>query len=354
VAGGVLLVYAFRLDRFGVPIVGDLPQGLPRFSLPPFDPGRLGILFPTALTILFVGFMESIAVAESIAVKEKYKIDSNLELKGLGLANIISSLFSGYPVTGGFSRTAVNYQAGARSGLASLFTALFVILTLLFLTSLFYYLPKAVLAAIIMVAVTSLINLKEAKRLFRVRRIDGWTLVFTFGLTLILGSRYGILFGMAFSLIVFIWRSAHPHTAELGYLEKEKVFRNVKRFPEAKTYPGVLILRVDASLYFANMAFLENLLRKSIVERPETRWIVLDLSGVNDIDAVAIDTLEGIMRDYQERRIRFLFAGMKGPVRDLVARAEWEEKYGRSIAYVSLEQALQDIGFAREDRPRAS
>lgn len=158
VAVSALTVYLLQLHRLGVKIVGHVPQGLPGFSLPPLRLDSTGILLPTALTVLFVGFMESIAIAESIAAKERYKIDSNLELKGLGLANVVSSLFSGYPITGGFSRTAVSYQAGARTPLASIFTALIVILTILFLTPLFYYLPNAVLAAIIMVAVVGLVD----------------------------------------------------------------------------------------------------------------------------------------------------------------------------------------------------
>ncbi len=345
VAGSVLLVGFLRLDRMGVKIVGDVPRGLPGLSLPALRPESFGILLPTALTVLFVGFMESIAVAESIAAKERYKIDSNLELKGLGLANIVSSFLSGYPVTGGFSRTAVNYQAGARTPFASIFTALIVILTIVLLTPLFYHLPNAVLAAIIMVAVIGLIDVRDAKHLFRVKKIDGWTFLLTFIATLVFGSQKGILMGVAFSLLVFIWRSSHPHTAEIGYLEKEGVFRNVNRFPEAKTFPEVLILRIDASLYFANMAFCENLLRKKIADEPDLKWILIDLSGVNDIDAVAIDTLEELMEDYQEKGIDFLFAGMKGPVRDLVARAGWNEKYGKRIQYFSIKHALQVIGM---------
>jgi SulP family sulfate permease len=344
VAGSALVVDVLRLDGLGVNIVGHVPKGLPALSLPAIRLDSLGMLLPTALTVLFVGFMESIAVAESIAAKERYKIDSNLELKGLGLANIVSSVVSGYPVTGGFSRTAVSYQAGARTGLASIFTAVILILTILFLTPLFYYLPNTVLAAIIMVAVIGLIDVRGAKHLLQVKKIDGWTFLLTFIATLALGSQRGILTGMAFSLLVFIWRSSHPHTAEMGYLEKEDIFRNLERFPEAKTFPEVLILRIDASLYFANMAFFENLLRKRIVDGPDVKWILIDLSGVNDIDAVAIDALEEIMKDYQEKGINFVFAGMKGPVRDLVDKAGWNTKYGQRIKYLSIKQALRGIG----------
>jgi len=345
VAGSTLLVYALRLDRWGVPIIGNVPKGLPTFSLPAFSFESLRLLFPSALTILFVGFMESISVAKTIAAREKYKIDSNQELKGLGLSNIVASFFSAYPVTGGFSRTAVNYEAGARTGLASVISAALIILVLYFFTPLFHYLPKCVLASIVIVAVIGLIDVKQAKHLFKVKKADGWTLALTFVITLAVGSEQGILIGMAFSLLVFIWRSSHPHTAELGYVEQEDVFRNIKRFPEVKTYPEALILRVDASLYFANMGFFEDRLRKSLTERPEVKWVIIDLSGVNDIDAVAIDALEDVIENYHEKGIQFLFTGMKGPVRDLVAKAGWEEKYGERIKHPSIQHALQSIGL---------
>jgi SulP family sulfate permease len=350
VVGTTLAVYLFGLDRLGVRIVGPVPQGLPGLSVPAFELDVLGRLVPTAVAILFVGFMESIAIAESIATRERYAIDSNRELEGLGLANLVGSFFSGYPVTGGFSRTAVNYQAGARTDLASTISAVFVIITVLFFTSLFRYLPKAVLAAIVMVAVMDLIDVREARDLFHVKRMDGWTMTITFIATLAWGSQKGILLGVAFSLLVFIWRSAHPHTAEIGYMRDDDIFRDVKRFPQAERFPGVLILRIDASLYFANMAFLERFIRRSIVERPEVSRVVLDLSGVNDIDAVAIRRLEGIIDDYQERGIEFVFAGMKGPVRDLVARAGWEKKYGEHIRPVSVKRFLEELELIKESR----
>jgi len=341
VVAGILLVYFLRLDRAGVNIVGKVPRGLPGISIPRFQVQSMISLFPTALTILFVGFMESIAVAELIASRERYRIFPNRELASLGLANLAAAFFSGYPVTGGFSRTAVNYQAGARTPLASVITALLILLTLLVLTPLFYYLPSAVLAAVIAVAVLGLVNLKEAVRLYRVKKTDAATLFITFLLTLVLGIEKGIICGVLFSLGVFIWRSSHPHTAELGFLEKEGVFRNVKRFPDASIFPGYLILRIDASLYFANMAFIEDCLRHALEERPDLECVIFDLSGVNDMDAVAAGIMEELMEQYSNRGIRFLFAGMKGPVRDLVARAGWREKYGDKIEHLSIEHALK-------------
>ena len=346
---GTLLAQALRLDHMGLKIVGEVPRGLPRFSLPPFSMESVKQLFPLALTLLFVGFMESISIAKSIAAKEKCKVDSNQELKALGLANVTASFFSGYPVTGGFSRTAVNYQSGAKTGLASFITVGVILLILLFFTPLFHFLPNAVLASIVMVAVIGLVDIREAKHLFRIKKIDGWMWVVTFGATLVLGSDQGILLGVVFSLIVFIWRSAHPHTAELGYIENEGVFRNLQRYPEALTYPGILILRVDASLYFANMSYLEDLLRRSITGRPELKWVILDFSGVNDIDDVAIDTLEGMMEHYEMQRIRFLIANMKGPVRDLVTRAGWGDRYGQHVTYPSIQRALEDVERMSKD-----
>jgi SulP family sulfate permease len=340
---GTLVVYLFKLPDAGVKTVGNVPGGLPGFSLPRFEPAQWIKLFPTALAIVFVGYMESISVARYVAAKEKYEVDANSELRGLGLANIISSLFSGYVVTGGFSRTAVNYQAGAKTGLASIITAVIVMLTLLILTPLFYYLPNTILAAIIIVAVAGLIDLKEPIRLFRIKPADGLTLLLTFVCTLGLGIEWGILIGAVFSLGLFIRRSAHPYIAQLGYLESEDVFRNIERYPEAQTYPDILIFRVDASLYFANMRFVEDRLRQWIERNSKLKWVLFDFSGINDIDAVAVSTVENIIKAYSERGIRFAFCCMKGPVRDLVAKAGWDEKYGEYIGHRSLQQALKRI-----------
>jgi sulfate permease, SulP family len=347
-----VLTYLLGLPAKGVAIVGSVPAGLPTPSLPMLDGPAISALMMTALTISFVGFMESVAVAKSIATRERYRIDPDAELKGLGLANVAAGVFSGYPVTGGFSRSAVNYQAGARTGLASLVTAGLILLTLFAFTSLFYYLPSAVLAAIVIVAVYGLIDVREARHLFRLKRVDGWTLVLTFAATLLIGIEQGILIGVAFSLLIFIWRSAYPHAARLGYLARERVFRNVERFPEVETYPGTLILRIDASLYFANMSFLENSLRSAMVERPEFRNIILDFSGVNDMDAVAVETLELLMHEMALQEITVSVAAMKGPVRDITSRAGWPEKFGERTGYFSIERALEAAGLW-EERPVA-
>ena len=350
---GTLAAALLRLDQHGVKIVGAVPHGLPGLTLPGLKLAQARALLPAAATIVFVGFIESIAVAEAIATKERYRIDANQELRALGLANIATSLFGGYAVTGGFSRTAVNYQAGARTGLASLVTAAIVLLTLLVLTPLFHYLPNAVLAAIVMVAVAGLVDLRTPRRLFRLKKSSSYPLAAAFVGTLVLGVEGGVALGVALSVLLFVWRSAHPHSAELGFLPHEGVFRNVARYPQAQTTPDVLILRVDASLYFANMSFLEDLLRERVHAKPHLHWVLMDLSGVNDMDACALDALERLMEAYEEVHVRFAFAGMKGPVRDLVERAGWPAKFGRRVAYLSLPQALEGIRAEEAATPGA-
>ena len=356
VALGTLLTYAFGLHDRGLAIVGEVPGGLPDFVFPALDGGAVLALLPTALTIAFIGYVEAFAVARSIAAREGYGIEADKEFKGLGLSNIAASLFSGYPVTGGFSRSAVNHGAGARTQLAGIVTAVLVLTALAAFTPLFYYLPNAVLSAIVIVAVYGLIDIKTPVRLFGLKPIDGWTLVVTFAATLVVGVKWGVPVGVAFSLMVFVWRAAYPHTARLGYLPEEGVFRNLDRFPEARTFPGTVILRVDASLYFANMTFLGSLLRDAVSEDPGVRRIVLDFSGVNSMDAVAVETMEGLIEELELRRVSVHVAAMKGPVRDVAARAGWPRKFGPAVDHLSLEETLEFLGVCEPLRgvpPRA-
>ncbi|MFW6169845.1 MAG: SulP family inorganic anion transporter [Planctomycetota bacterium] len=338
-----IAVWLLGLDAHGVAVVGSVPQGLPDLSFPVADAETFASLVPIALAIAFVGYLESIAIAQSIAAHEKYRVDSDRELRALGLANMAGAFFSGYPVAGGFSRTAVNYTAGAKTLLASLITSGVIVLTLLLLTPLFYYLPKAVLAAVVVVAVAGLINVPEGVRLFQLKWADGVCFLVTFIATLTVGVERGVLAGVVLSLLLFIWRSAHPHMAELGYVAKEGLFRDGSRYGDAKTFPQVLMVRVDASLYFANAQFVESRLRQWLAERNEVEWVLLDMSGVNDIDAAAIATFEELMGDFRARGVRFAFARTKGPVRDLIARAGWTSEPARCVQYASLEQALQEI-----------
>ncbi|MFT5141478.1 MAG: SulP family sulfate permease [Rhodothermales bacterium] len=304
-----------------VSIIGAIPAGLPSASIPSLAMTDVRALLPSALVIALVGYMESIAIAKSMATRHRYKVDADSELRALGLANVVGAFFQAFPTTGGLSRTAVNEQAGARTPLAGLIAATVVALVLLFLTPLFYYLPKAVLGAIILVAVAGLFDTRELRRLLKVSRVDFGVAVLTLTTTVLAGVETGILLGVAFSLAVVVQRSSRPHTAVLGRLAGTRAFRNIKRHPEAETVAGVLLFRVDASLYFANTDFVSNQILALVDSAPETHLLVLDLYAVNQIDSTAAHGLEEILRVLSERGVDTVFSGLKGPVRDVLERA---------------------------------
>ena len=334
-------VWILSLSDQGVDIVGGVPEGLPALSFPMLSWADLQALLPTALAISLVGFMESIAVAKVYASKNKYEIDANQELIGLGLANILGSLFQSFPTTGGFSRTAVNAQAGARTQVASLVTAGIIGLTLLFLTPLFYFLPKAVLAAIVMVAVFGLIDWKEARYLWRVDRKDFALMMLTFAATLALGIEQGILVGVIASLIVVVYQSSQPHIAIEGRLPGTNTYRNIKRNPEAYTESGVVIFRMDASLYFANISYFKDRLRDITSQEDPLKTLVLNFFPVNRMDSSAAHSLREIILDYQATGTHVCFVGVKGPVLDLMKKSGLYELIGPSNFYHEVHDAVQ-------------
>lgn len=345
VAAGTILAWQLGLHDRGVDIVGDIPRGLPRPTLPEVTSEALVKLMPAVVSITLIGYIEAVSVGKTIAAREKERIDSNQELTALGLANVSAAFFSGFPVSASLSRTAVNYQSGARSQVSSMIGAFLIVLTLLFLTPLFYYLPKAVLAAIIMVAVSGLITTREIRRYYQIRRLDGITLALTFIATLALGVEYGILIGVVFSLLVFIWHSADAQPVEVGYLESQGAFRSLARFPEGRIYEGTLILRIDAPLYFANVEMLERNIEAAVTSRPNLTHIILNCTGVADIDAVAVEMFEGMIRNYKAAGIQILFAGVRGNVRDVLARAGWDRRFPDVIQYPTVQIALESIGL---------
>ena len=335
-----LFVSLLGLAEQGVRTVGPVPPGLPLPRLPDAPMAAILDLLPIALTIAFVGFMESVAVARALAAKDGERIDADRELAGLGLANLAAGLLAAFPVTGGFSRSAVNHQAGARSGLASVVSALLVALTLLALTPLFRDLPQAALAALVIVAVAGLIDTTEPRHLWRVRRSDAASLAVTFLATLLIGVEPGILIGVAFSLAVFVWRSAFPHVAVMGRLDEQGVWRNVERYPDVRLSQQLVVLRPDASLYFANATYLRDVVERALAERAEAAGLVLDLSAVNDVDAVGLGALEVLMAELDQRGLEVHLAGMKGPVRDVAAKAGWAERYAGRAFHLSIDRAV--------------
>ena len=340
VALATLGVWWMALPESGVRIVADVPGGLPGFMLPALDWNDVTALIPTALAISLVGFMESIAVAKVYASKNRYRIDANQELIALGMANIGGSLFQSFPTTGGFSRTAVNAQAGASTQIAALVTVAIIGLTLLFLTPLFYYLPNAVLAAIVMVAVFGLIDWKEARYLWKVDRKDFALMILTFIATLGLGIEQGILVGVAASLILVVQQSSRPHTAIEGRLPGTDTYRNISRNPDAVQEPGVTVFRLDASMYFANANHFKDSLRDIARNHASLQALVLDFFPVNRIDSSAVHTLKEIALGMAERNVRIYFAGVKGPVFDVMKKAGFVDIIGKEHFFHEVHHAV--------------
>ncbi|PSL47077.1 SulP family sulfate permease [Salsuginibacillus halophilus] len=340
---GIGVTYMLNLPEAGVEIVGDVPSGLPPLSLPVIDLAVITALLPSAITISIIGYAESYAMAKILASRDKYRIEPNHELKGLGLANGAAAFTSGMPVTGGFSRSAVNYDSGAKTGLASIVTAVLILLTLLFLTPVFYYLPQAALAAIILAAVYKLIDVKEAVHLWKVKRSDAYVLIITFTATLMFGIELGLLIGVLFSLTVYLWKSGNPHMTELRYVEDEDIYRNPDRFPDGKAIPGVLIYRIDAPLYFANATGVEERLNEALKEHRDIKWLVLDFSGVNDMDGIAADELREWMQEWNNQGVRILIAEAIGPVRDVLELDGFYDTFGHDVAWKDLHHAVHWI-----------
>jgi sulfate permease, SulP family len=360
-----LLVWLLGLDAAGVAIVGEVPRGLPRPGLPRVDLEVARELLVTAVTIAFVSFMEAISVAKAVASwaakpgpdgreREVAKVEPNRELIGLGAANLLGSVVRGYPVAGGLSRTAVNVQAGARTGLAGIITALVVVATLLVLTPLFFYLPKAALAAIVMTAVFGLIDVAMVRRLWKVERNDLAMLLLTFIATLALGIMQGILVGVAASIVWFVARQTRPHTAVLGRLPGTTVYRNVDRFAEAERVPGVIVIRVDAQFYFGNVDFLERkieaLLESAAARGETTRAIVIDACAINRLDSSADAALHELESSLRERGIELYFASVKGPVRDMMQRSGLHERLGEGRFWMTVHDAV--LAALHRDRDR--
>jgi SulP family sulfate permease len=342
---GVLITSLAGLDALGVRIVGEVPSGLPAFRLPAFSLDSFQALLPIALAISLVGFMESIAVAKAIQAKHKnYKIDANQELIGLGMANVAGSMFQAFPTTGGFSRTAVNDQAGAQTGMASILSAGLIAVTLLFLTPLFHDLPKAILASVIMVAVFGLIDVAEVGRLWKTDRRDFAALIVTFVATLALGIEQGILFGVALSLGLVIYQTTRPHFAVLGRLPGTKIWRNVERFPEVETQDDVLVVRPDARLYFANVAYVRDRVEAEIDRRGDVlRHIVVDSSSIGSVDSSAVHMIHDLVEEMKERGMDFRFVGLVGPVRDAFERHGLFESIGESHFHVRICDAVSAL-----------
>jgi SulP family sulfate permease len=351
VVAATLIVTIADLTSKGVATVGSIPDSLPMFALPDLGGGAIADLLPTALVITLVGFMESIAVAKVYARRHRYDVEANRELVALGASNVTAGLFGGYPVTGGFSRTAVNDSAGAKTPLASVITAAIVLITIALLTPLFENLPKAALGAIIIVAVVNLVDIAEMRHIAAVKRTDLVGLSVAFFATLILGIEVGIAVAVVASMLVVFARMSKPHTAVLGRIPGTTSWRNLERFPDAETISGIDVIRIDAALSFVNAQHVKRLLgdrAARLVDEP--RALVLDCSGINDIDATGAETLAEVLTDLDESPVVLHLCDVKGPVRDVLRRAGlWDRLNGR--IHATAHQAAEFITGSAEPAP---
>ncbi|WP_375186422.1 SulP family inorganic anion transporter [Pseudooceanicola sp.] len=326
----ILAVWVFGLEARGVAVVGDVPMGLPPLTLPSFSMDLWGQIFVSALLISIIGFVESVSVAQTLAAKKRQRIQPDQELIGLGASNIAAAMSGGYPVTGGFARSVVNFDAGAETPAAGAFTALGIALAALVLTPLLYLLPKAVLAATIIVAVLSLVDFSILKRTWGYNRVDFAAVAVTILLTLAIGVEVGVSAGVLLSIGLFLYRTSKPHVAEVGLVPGTQHFRNITRH-EVETSPELLTIRIDESLYFANAHFLQDLIYDRLACDQPIRHVVLMCSAVNEIDTSALESLEAINTRLGEMGIKLHMSEVKGPVMDRLKRSHFLQEMSGEV-----------------------
>ena len=321
---GVLLIWSTRWDLHGVEIVGYIPAGLPDVGLFTVSPELIKDMLPFALTLAVIGYVEIISITKELEEQEeKYSLKPNKELMALGTANLVGSFFQSYPVSASFSRSAVKFQAGAKTGMTAVFSALIVGLTLLFFTSLFFYLPIAVLAGIIMVAVIRLINVRYAIDLYKTRRDEFFLLLVTCLLTLFVGISEGILIGALLSLLLMVIRTSKPHYAVLAKVSGTNYYKNISRFEtDTKIDDDILIMRFDAQLFFGNRDYFRKVVFEEVEKKPNLKGFVLVARGITYIDSSGLSTLGAMIRSLQQKGILFMVAGAIGPARDVLQQSK--------------------------------
>jgi SulP family sulfate permease len=342
IAALTAVVAALDLHQRGVAIIGAIPSGLPSPTWDFLQVGRIPELLPSAFMIGLIGYVESISIAKVLAHRRRQKIDNNQELIALGAANVAASFTGAMPVAGGFSRSTVNYSAGAKTQLAAVVTALLVALVAMFFTSLFYYLPKAALAAIIVVAVSSLFDWSGFVRAYRYDRADALALLATFIGVLIFDIEIGLLVGVSIAVAAFLWRSSRPHTAVVGRVPGTHHFRNVKRH-QVESWPHLLLLRVDRSLFFANVSYMEEVVADHAAAEPELKHLVLICSAVNSIDYSALEALEQLAANLRHAGITLHLAEVKGPVMDRLGGHELQQWLAPGRVFLSTEEAVEQL-----------
>ena len=358
-SGLILLVLTIALVHFtgwesqGLSVIGDIPAGLPNFVLPSFDWDTFTQLIPMAVTIALIGFTQAISLSRKMEERHpEQAVDPNQELRALGIMNMVSSMFQAYPATGSFSRTAVNDDAGAKTNLAGVFSMLVVGLVLLFLTPLFYSLPHAALAALIMVAVFGLIDLSYPKTLFKTNKDEFFLLLGTFCLTAFFGIIVGICSGAILALLILVYRTARPHVAVLGQIDGH--YKNLTRFPQSAQRADVLAVRFDGQLYYGNMAYFEETLSNLIQDKgDELQLVVLNAEGISYIDASAGESLAKMIQKFGQLNIDFRLAGAIGPVRDALKKRGLNELIGEDHYFIKTADAIDHFDQPEQVQPNS-
>lgn len=352
----ILAVIAFDLEAKGVKVVGSIPQGLPPFTVPLFDVELWQRLAIPALLISIIGFVESVSVAQTLAAKKRQRIHPDQELIGLGAANVASAFSGGYPVTGGFARSVVNFDAGAETPAAGAFTAVGILLAALFLTPLLASLPIATLAGTIIVAVLSLVDFKTPQAIWRYSKPDFAAMAATIAVTLLVGVEPGVIAGVGLSLALFLWRASRPHAAIVGRVPETEHFRNVKRY-KVFTDPRILTIRIDESLTYLNARWLEEFVLEEVAVHPQLKHLILMCSAVNTVDASALESLEAINHRLEDADVALHFSEVKGPVMDALQRSHllealsgkvWLSQHEAFEALIRMSDAETDASFTTD------
>ncbi|MBD2175469.1 sulfate permease [Pseudanabaena sp. FACHB-1998] len=344
---GTLITFSLQLDQTqAVEIVGAIPAGLSGLTMPIFDQETWLSLLSAALAIAIVGYMEGFAGGQAIATKRMEKIDPNQELIAFGIANISAAFSGGYPVTGAVSRSMVSFSAGANTGLASMITGVFAIITLLFFTSWFYFLPQTCLAAIIIMAVYKLIDFATLKRMWNYDKADAIAWIATFVAVLLWDVQAGIILGAMIAIALHLYRTSQPHIAIVGRMGDSADFRDILRH-EVKTNPQILAIRIDANLYFANAQYVQNFINQAISDRPddqpEVTSILLVCSAINFIDTSALEMLESLIATFKSLNINFYFSEVKSSVMDKLEPIGFVDLVGRDRFFLSTDLAMREL-----------
>lgn len=349
---GVLVLKIFEIDKYGVLIVGDVPEGLPYFQVPSIDIDTMIELLPIALTLAIIGFIEAFSIGKSLEDPDnEQKIYANQEFKALGLGNIIGSFFLCFSTSSSFSRSAVNHGSGAKTQLASLFSSAIVVLTLLFLTPVFYYLPKAVISAIIVVSVAGLFDYKLPVKLWKYDKKDALILIATFAVTIIFGIKEGVLSGVFLSIIMVIYNSTAPHVAVLGKIPNTIMYRNIERFNDVEVDPSILIIRFDSQLNFTNSAvFKDSIIEEVNKKGKDLKLLIINANSLSKIDSSGVYVIQEILKYLNKRNVDLYFTGIIGPVRDTLHKSELISEIGLNKCYLNIQSAVDCFNEIKDEK----